>query len=321
MSLLEGHGNAVMNRLGRGSRRRPGAHGPRPPGPAQRARRDGHGPTAARTRAEDEAVRGRRGVRQRDRARGRAARDRLPRGGARSSSRRSTSSPTRCAGSPGSTARRSPPGRSHRAGAAGVDGVDLDGLVAPVVVGVLGWSRLARAADPRRRSAARPGRGARRPRAASRERARCATSCGTRRAGSACGRALRPRRRRSWRQPRGPGPRGAVRRARVGARRARGDGGARRAHRRRPGRDGAAEPAARQRGSRARRHAGRGAGTSCARCSGRAARTCTRCASSVASRRWWTRRTTIAVHRRNWVRLDALPGALAPARAATSCPC
>ncbi len=59
MSLLEGHGNAVMNRLGADLVDGQARIGARPPGPAQRARRDGVAAPAARSRAEDAAVRAR----------------------------------------------------------------------------------------------------------------------------------------------------------------------------------------------------------------------------------------------------------------------
>ncbi len=59
MSLLEGHGNAVMNRLGADLVEGQARMAARAAGPSQRPRRDRGDPAAARARAQDEAVRAR----------------------------------------------------------------------------------------------------------------------------------------------------------------------------------------------------------------------------------------------------------------------
>ena len=129
----------------------------------------------------------------------------------------------------------------------------------PSVVGVLGRCRLGRAARARGRRRARAGRGARRPRAAAGERATTPTPSPRWRAGSAPGSVACRVDVAPGSQPRGPRARRALRGA--GAARARSVptvvlvG----AHRRRPGRDRAAQRAARRGRRRPRRHGRRGA--------------------------------------------------------------
>ena len=126
------------------------------------------------------------------------ARDRRRVAGPRVPARRSTSSPPRRRGSPGSTARRDPGhrvgGRSRsRRGASRSRREVSTGSAAPVVVGVLRRRRLARAARARGRRRPRPDRGARRPRAAARQRATTPTSSRDRGARSAPGSGARAR--------------------------------------------------------------------------------------------------------------------------------
>ena len=106
MSLLEGHGNSVMNQLGREH-----VAGQARMARVLHARRQSAGMAAflqklVGPRVEDAPVRSGGGVRRRGRARSRTRAASTPPGGARSSSRRSTSSAAPPTGSPGSTARR-----------------------------------------------------------------------------------------------------------------------------------------------------------------------------------------------------------------------
>ena len=226
MSLLEGHGNSVMNQLGREH-----VAGQARMARVLQARRQSAGLAAflhklRRARVEDAPVRGGRGVRRRGRARGRARARSTPRGAAPSGCRRSTSSAARrrwLARVDGATV------------AAGVDG-GRDRAVSPT----LRRARRSRRARPRRSSSgaravptrsrcsargrrrARAGRGARRPRPAARQRSARPTSCAD--AAARLGAAVPTRVPvdvAPGPQPRGARPRRAVRGARGGAGRAR----------------------------------------------------------------------------------------------------
>ena len=107
MSLLEGHGNAVMNQARARARRGAGSNGTRPAGPPPERRVHRFRAQAHRARVEDAPVRGRRSVRRRRRSAKRVAAPSTRRGRAPNGSPPSTSSPTRRPGSPASTPRRS----------------------------------------------------------------------------------------------------------------------------------------------------------------------------------------------------------------------
>ena len=249
-----------MNQLGARARRRPGAHGPRAAGPPPER---GAWPRCCRScvglELEDAPVRGR-ARRSSTRSSARRARARIdaawrgpeflptldelsrPDRLARPGRRRGVSPATASAGSTDARAVRAP-------FAAG-----LAASIAPVVVALLGRRRLAGAARARAPTPAldpiavhvdhglRPGerrRGRRRRPTLARGSARGSVRAGRR---STAGPATSRRGRRDARYA-------ALERRRVGARR---DGGAGRPHRRRPGRDRAAQRAARRRRRRAR---------------------------------------------------------------------
>ena len=183
----------------------------------------------------------------------------------------------------------------------------LDGVDAPVVVGVLGRRRLAWRCS-RSRSTAASG-----PSPCTSTTASAAASAGEAEFVAACAASLGAPSTRSASSST-PGPNlearahaaryEALDRAAGGDRR---DRGARRAHGRRPGRDGAAQPPARERERRARRDGGSGAATSSGRCSRYGAPTRSPCARRSGSNLSRIPMNDDLAHQRVWIRHEVLP--------------